>query len=129
MTANPNLAIQERFVAAVFAGDAETLRTLLAPDFVLQQGAGMPYAGAYHGAHGFLAFLGIFGETLDIELLAPVRNFTCDDPSVIVSEFELKATVRQTGEHFESSLLEAWTFRDGLVTAIKPHYFNTPKPA
>lgn len=129
MTINPNLAVQERFVTAVFAGDTETIRELAAPDFVMREGSGLPFAGTFAGADGFLAFLGIFAATFDIELLAPVRSFLAQDPDVIAFEFTLKAVVRATGERFESSLIEVWTFRDGKVAAILPHYFNVPKPA
>ena len=70
-----NLDVQQRFVAAVFAGDAVTLTALCHTDFALEQGAAMPYAGTYRGAEGFLAFLGVFGETYDIEKLEPARDY------------------------------------------------------
>ena len=127
LTPNPNLAVQVQFVTAVFAGDAETLRALAAPDFLLLEGSGMPFAGTFEGADGFLAFLGVFAETFDIEVLAPVRSFLSDDPDVIAFEFDLRAVVRASGERFESSLIEVWTFRAGKVVTIKPHYFNVPK--
>jgi len=127
MSANPNLAVQERFVAAVFAGDADTLRELAAPDFVLLEGSGLPFEPSYSGAEGFLRFLTAFAATFDIEVLAPVRSFASEDPDVIAFEFELKATDRATGKRFETSLIEVWTFREGKVAALKPHYFNVPK--
>jgi uncharacterized protein len=126
MTMNPNLAVQERFVAAVFAGDAQTLRELAAPDFMLLEGSGLPFAGSYSGADGFLRFLGIFAEVFDIDVLAPVRSFHSDDPDVIAFEFDLRAVDRATGKRFESSLIEVWTFREGKVASVKPHYFNVP---
>ncbi len=124
--ANPNLAVQDRFVAAVFAGDSATLHELAAPDFVLLEGSGLPFAGDFPGADGFLRFLGIFAEVFDIEVLAPVRSFQSDDPDVLATEFELRAVDRATGKPFESSLIEVWTFREGKVASIKPHYFNVP---
>jgi ketosteroid isomerase-like protein len=121
---NPNLAIQQRFVAAVFAGDGATIEALCAPDFELLEGSGLPFAGVYKGGTGFLAFLGRFMETFEIERLEPVRTYEAADPDFLACEFELRATVRATGETFESSLVELWTFRDGQVVGIKPHYFN-----
>ena len=124
MTGNPNLKIQEQFVSAVFAGDADTIRSLCSPDFELHEGSGLPFAGIYRGADGFLEFLGVFNETFDIEELVPVRTFTTDDPDWLIGELNLRATVRASGQRFESSLLEMWQFRDGKVVRIKPHYFN-----
>ena len=126
MAENPNIDIQERFVAAVFAGDTATLARLCHADFMLEQGAAMPYAGTYRGPKGFLAFLGIFGETFDIEKLEQLRTYLCSDPDLLVSEFDLVAVVRATGQRFETSLLERWQFSGGKVIGIKPHYFEPP---
>jgi ketosteroid isomerase-like protein len=128
MAANRNLLVQQQFVDAVFAGDGDTIRSLAAPDFELVEGSGMPFAGVYRGADGFLEFLGLFSDTFDLEYLRPVRCFASDDPDRMAFEFELRGVHRATGELFESSLIEAWTFRDGRVAVIKPHYFNVPKP-
>jgi uncharacterized protein len=124
MTRNSNLAIQEQFVTAVFAGDTATIEALCAPEFELHEGSGLPFAGTYRGAQGFLEFLGLFNDTLDIEYLTPVRTYTTDDPDWLVGELNLRATLRATGKLFESSLMEMWQFRNGKVVAIKPHYFN-----
>ncbi len=124
MPDNANLAVLERFVAAVFAGDADTILSLCDPDFVLEEGSGLSFAGTYPGGEGFLRFFGIFNETLDIERMETLRIYTTQDPDFVVTEMELRATVRATGKPFESSLLERWHFRDGKVLSVKPHYFN-----
>ena len=125
MTTNANIQLQEQFVAAVFAGNAETVRALAHAAFELQEGSGLPFAGTYRGADGFLRFLGIFCQTFDIERLAPIRSYESSDPDRIAFEFDLRATVRSTSELFESTLIEIWTFKDGKVLSIKPHYFNS----
>jgi ketosteroid isomerase-like protein len=124
MTGNPNLAIQEQFVTAVFAGDADTIKALCAPEFELHEGSGLPFAGTYRGAEGFLEFLGVFNDTFDIEHLTPVRTYTTGDPDWLVGELNLRATLRASGKLFETSLMEMWQFKNGKVVAIKPHYFN-----
>lgn len=124
MPENPNRTVIDRFVAAVFAGDSATLLSLCDPEFVLHEGSGLSFGGTYAGGEGFLAFLGLFSQTLDIARLEPIRTYLTDDPDWIVCEFELEATVRATGKPFASSLLERWHFRDGKVLAIKPHYFD-----
>jgi ketosteroid isomerase-like protein len=127
MASNPNLPVQQRFVAAVFAGDGDTIRSLCAPDFELLEGSGLPFAGVFRGAEGFLAFLGVFNDTFELEYLNPVRHYASDDPDRMAFDFELRGVHRATGEAFESSLVELWTFREGKVVTIKPHYFNVPK--
>lgn len=124
MAQNPNLAVIERFVGAVFSGDGETLKGLCAPDFQLHEGSGLAFAGTYHGGEGFLQFLEAFGATFEIEQLEPLRTYVTEDPDFAVTEMDLRATVKATGKVFASSLLERWRFRDGRVVEITPHYFN-----
>jgi ketosteroid isomerase-like protein len=124
MAHNPNLAVIERFVGAVFSGDGEALKALCAPDFQLHEGSGLAFAGTYHGGEGFLRFLEIFGATFDIERLEPLRTYVTDDPDYVVAEMDLRAVVKATGKVFASSLLERWRFRDGQVIEIAPHYFH-----
>jgi ketosteroid isomerase-like protein len=125
MTDSRNIQIKERFVSAVFAGDADTIRALTDEAFELHEGSGLPFAGTYHGAEGFLEFLGLFNQTFDIERLEPVRTYESADSDWLAFEFDLRATVRKTGQRFESTLVEIWNFKDGKVIGIKPHYFNS----
>lgn len=124
MTDNPNLAVLERFTTAVMAGDGETVKSLCDPAFALHEGSGLSFAGTYHGGDGFLEFLGIFMGALEIERLETQRIYQSSDPDFVIAEMELRATIRETGKVFESSLLERWRFRDGKVVEVKPHYFN-----
>jgi uncharacterized protein len=126
MSRNPNIGIQEQFVAAVFAGDGDTIRTLADPEFELIEGSSLPFAGTYRGADGFLEFLGIFNNTFEIERLAPVRVYEAEDPDYLAFEFDLRGIYRAAGKVFESTLIEVWNFKNGKVLSIKPHYFNSP---
>jgi len=121
-----NLEVQRSFVEAVFASDAQTIRELAAPDFKLFEGSGLPFAGVYEGAEGFLAFLGTFVDTFEIEKLEPVRHYASDDPDKLAFEFDFQAKVKATGETLETSIVELWQFRNGKVEAIRAHYFNVP---
>jgi ketosteroid isomerase-like protein len=126
MTQNPNLAVQSRFVSAVFAGDRQTILDLAHEEFQLHEGSGMPFAGTFHGGEGFWEFLGIFNETFELEYLTPTETFQSADPDRIAFEFALRGKLRTTGELFDSTLIEVWEFCSGKVRRIKPHYFNSP---
>lgn len=126
MSANPNLATMQAFMNAALSGDAETLRSLCHPDFVLEEGSGMPFAGTFSGADGFLAFLGVFMDTFAIERFDAVRAYECGDPDFLASEMELVSTLKSNGQRYDSSLVEIWRFRDGKVISVKPHYFHSP---
>jgi ketosteroid isomerase-like protein len=126
MTENPNLAVQSRFVSAVFAGDRQTILDLADAAFELHEGSGMPFAGTFHGGEGFWNFLGIFNETFDLEYLTPTETFLSSNPDRIAFEFKLRGTLRSSNELFDSTLIEVWEFGAGKVRSIKPHYFNSP---
>jgi len=123
-----NVATTERFVAAVFAGDHAVLRELLHPDFELHQAAGLEYAGLYRGADGFLAFLQKFAATYEIELLERTHSYVSDDnPDLLVFEFAFRGTLKSSGRKFDTTMLERWTFQDGKVIRVVPHYFEIPR--
>lgn len=121
-----NLAVKQQFVAAVFAGDKDTLRRLADPQFELHEGSAMPFAGIYRGAEGFIAFLDIFMTAFDIRRLEETGAYTSDDPDRMVFTFELEASYRPAGTDFTSSLIEAWQFSNGKVLKIVAHYLNSP---
>jgi ketosteroid isomerase-like protein len=121
-----NLSVKQQFVSAVFAGDKDTLRRLADPQFELHEGSGMPFAGVYRGAEGFIAFLDIFMAAFDIRRLEETGAYTSEDPDQMVFAFELEATYRPTGTDFTSSLIEAWQFSNGKVLKIVAHYLNSP---
>ncbi len=123
---HPNAIVKQEFVAAVFAGDFDTIRRLAHPDFELHEGSGMPFAGIYRGADGFIKFLGIFAATFDIKKLEEAGAYASNHPDHMAFSFELEAVLRSSGAAFSSSLVETWVFRDGLVAKISAHYFNAP---
>lgn len=124
---NKNLAIKDRFVAAVLAGDQDTVAQLLDPEFELRQPAGLVYAGVYKGAAGFMRFLEAFGAAYEIESLENTNSYVAqDDPDVVVLEFRFRGRVKATGEAFDVNQLEPWYFREGKVRLIRPHWLNKP---
>jgi ketosteroid isomerase-like protein len=126
---NTNIAIKNRFVAGVFANDAQTIHELCDPAFELIQSVDLPYGGTYRGADGFMQFLKQFVATYHIEKLEQTNIFYTDDPDLLIFEFDFRATLQSTGKSFVTTILEPWRFRNGRVLTITPHYFNVPAKA
>ena len=123
---HPNIAAKKQFVAAVFTGDHETIRRLAHRDFELLEGSGMPFAGIYRGADGFIEFLEIFMTTFDIIKFEETGTFVSEDPDHMAFQFDLDAVFRSAGTPFSTSLVETWQFRDGKVAKIIAHYLHSP---
>jgi ketosteroid isomerase-like protein len=124
--ANPNVAVSERFTKALYASDQETIRALLAPDFVLRQDKALPYGGEYKGADGFLTFMAAFMKTYEIEALEQKHTFLTDDPDTVIFEFAFRGTQLVANVKFDTTLLEYWKFRNGKIVSITPHWFEVP---
>lgn len=122
-----NIAVMNRFIKAVFAGDHEVLTGLLHSDFELLHSTTVPYAGKYRGAEGFLRFLEIFMNSFDPLDLDTGETYVAPSGALVV-EIMLNGTLKTSGKRVETSMLEKWEFEDGLVRRIKPHYFD-PNPA
>lgn len=122
-----NIAIKDRFVAAVFAGDTATMRSLLDPAFELHQPPGLAYAGTYAGADGFMRFLEKFMTTYDIEALDNTDTYSSQNPDRIVLEFRFAGKLKATGEKFDTPQLERWEFRAGKILRITVLWFAMPR--
>jgi ketosteroid isomerase-like protein len=126
---HPHLTIKTQFVAAVFAGDHDTIRQLAHHDFELHEGSGTPFAGIHRGAEGFIRFLDIFLATFDIKRFEETGSFASGNPDRMAFQFELDAVLRNSGKAFSSSLVEIWHFKDHRVEKIVAHYLHAPLQA
>jgi ketosteroid isomerase-like protein len=115
----------QRFYAAVLAGDQATQRSLIHPDFVLYEADGLPYAGEYHGADGWIsAFAKIASTWVDIGF---EQKLLIGEPDG--EEFAwfmgLSGRAAKTGKPFKTTVFELWSVRDGKIFSIRPHYWDT----
>lgn len=125
---NPNIAIKDRWVEAVFAGDRHTLHALADPDLQLYQPEGLPYGGTYRGVDGFFDFLDRFTAAYDLEALEPTGVYVeANDPDRLVLGFRISGVLRSSGKAFASPQLEAWDFRDGRIVSIRVMWFTLPE--
>jgi len=125
--ANPNIAIKDRWVEAVFSGDREILSSLAAPGMKLYQPEGLPYSGVYEGVDGFFDFLDKFMAAYDLESLDQTALYVADEnPDKLAIGFHIKGTLRSSGNSFESPQFETWNFRDGKIEEIRVFWFTLP---
>jgi ketosteroid isomerase-like protein len=124
---NPNIAVKDRWVEAVFAGDREAIRQLADPDFELYQSPGLAYEGVYKGVDGFFDFLDRFLAAYELESLEPTALYVEQtDPDRLALGFQIKGRLRASGKRFESPQLECWDFRNGKVVRIRVFWFQMP---
>ena len=113
----------EAFFSAFKAQDAATMETLLAPDFVIRESAGLPYAGVYRGFAGWMELLGRIAATWT-GITPTIRHFIGDDGHFAVM-MDLALTSKSTGRTLETSVFELWTVDAGKIKEVQPFYWDT----
>jgi uncharacterized protein len=112
-------------LAALNSGDAQQMQAICHPDLVIEDPAGLPYGGVYRGFEGLAEVAG--------RLLAIVSECRIETEQIFgdaaSGEFVLRQrlTGRATasGRPVETSILEHYIFRDGLLVKIRPYYWDT----
>ena len=118
--------VKARFVDALFAGDWDTMATLVHPDFELREPAALPYGGIYQGIEGFKQCWEAIQRAHQTTHLDTLAAYLAAEPDRIVVELDWRGTVHATGEHAASKVMEQFEFRDGKITVIALYWFNIP---
>ena len=119
-----NREFSERFLAAMRAGDVETMSDMLHPQFELIEADSLPYGGVYRGLDGWLALTKLVGEAFAGFRLKLIE-YGGESADTLVILFEISGRGRHSGTAFQTRVLEYWQFRDGKLWRIDPFYFDT----
>ena len=122
-TANRDQLAVRAFLEAFRNADLAAMEALLAPDFVLRQADGLPYAGVYRGVEGWRGLLHKFGQTWSSLVPALVASVGSGPQFALL--FDLAFTSRASGKTLNTRVLEFWTLRNGKVVEILPFYWDT----
>lgn len=114
----------ERFMTATRTGDKATLAEMVHPDFELIEPTGVPYEGTFRGLDGWRKLARAVVEAWEDFKVEPIA-FPGESESSFVVHLRLSGRSRKTGNPFDMSVLELWTFQDGKLIGISPHYFDT----
>ncbi|MFI1385167.1 nuclear transport factor 2 family protein [Embleya sp. NPDC020886] len=99
------------------------LAACLAPDVVMYQAPGLPYGGPRYGPSGIEDFMAAMSEAWrEMEFLE--QRFAVDGESVAILNRGL-LTARATGRVLDTWVMQMITVRDGLITEIRPFYWDT----
>ncbi|MFH8405063.1 nuclear transport factor 2 family protein [Streptomyces sp. NPDC018019] len=124
-------AVLERFYEAerayVAAGgpgraDFSALAACLAPDVVLHQSPGLPYAGEWRGPAGMERFMAVMGRLWrSMEFLE--QRQSVDGEEVVVTS-RVRFTARATGRVLTTTIVQLMTVREGRIREVRPFYWD-----
>ena len=114
-----------RVMAIIRSGDEARLTELCDPNICVEQAAALPYGGVYRGVAGLRKMLkGLREAWTDMNAsLEHVLGDASGDHLLTIQH--LRARSSKTGRPVDMTVAELFSFRDGRLISIHPHYFDT----
>jgi uncharacterized protein len=119
---NKNVDTLNSFFELVGGGQMAAALELIHPECVLNEAAGLPYAGDYIGGTGFLKLWTVIEEGFDLTV------HTCQvhgASEVVVAEMQASLRSKETGRNLDTQIVELYRFTDGLISNIDVFYKDT----
>ena len=117
--------VREFFTAAAAAND-DAMLAILHPSLRVVEAESLPYGGVTEGRDNFKEFTKSVFKTWKNTRIITEELIEDGNKVVVVATMSGESKTSET--HFTMPIAEIWTFdSDGLVTEIKPFYFDTKK--
>ncbi|NIM69795.1 MAG: hypothetical protein GTN86_04050 [Xanthomonadales bacterium] len=116
------IEIAKRLYAAAAAEEWDEFAQWIHPEFVIRESAALPYAGSYQGVDGFRQLVRAVFTHFHRLYAEPGHYMEGEDH--VAAIVRLHGTGKRSGRAFETSVLELFRFRDGLVVEILPYYWD-----
>jgi ketosteroid isomerase-like protein len=133
-TTNRNVENTKLIYAAVPAGDAETVFSLLDPEVVIRYYGveDIPYSGVFRGIAGATEFFTRVGESVEVVAMEPYSFISEGDELAVWGRLVFRRI--ETGEGFASDFAHIITLRDGkwlhfrdfMNSAVAADVFRNP---
>lgn len=118
-----NKATVQKFYQAIFSGDWAGVEKCLSSNFVVYEADGLPYGGKYHGIVELKELFGrVAGYWNDLKIES--KGLTSGD-GYVVGILEFSGTSKSTGKQVSMPIAEIVEFENGLISSIKPVYWDT----
>lgn len=118
-----NIALMQRFYDAIFAGDWAGVEQQVSNDLVIQEAAGLPYAGEYRGMGGLQT---VFGKVMGYwdDLSIEVKAITSGGDTA-VGLLQFNGTSKATQKKVSMPIAEVARIENGRIASIHPFYWDT----
>lgn len=120
-------ALLRRVYDAAGQRDWATVESLCSPDLVISEPASLPFGGEYRGRDALLRLFTVvmaYWNDPQVTVDAIVGD---DDRAAVFLTFTM--TSKHTSRTFTQTVVESARSKDGLVTEMRIHYFDTAEVA
>ena len=122
----PNKERVRDFFAAAAADNDDAMLAILHPNLRVIEAESLPYGGVVEGRNNFKEFTKRVFKTWKNTRVITEELIEDGNKVVVLATMSGESKTSQT--QFTMSIAEIWSFdNDGLVTEIKPFYFDTKK--
>ena len=118
-------AAEEQYLAAGGPGGAsfEFLEPFFSREVVLHQAEALPYGGTWHGHDGMERFFVAMSQAWESFTTTEQTFLAVEGPVVVLTWVHARA--RATGQELDFPILQTVTVTDGLITDVRPFYWDT----
>jgi ketosteroid isomerase-like protein len=110
------------FMDCVNKGDMPGALKYVDADVSVTEPASMPYGGDYSGHAGFVDLMGKISATWAKWRETPNRY--AENGGLVFRECTVRAILRDAGREVEMPFIEMFEVTGGLITVIRPHYWD-----
>ncbi len=115
--------IVRAFLSAARQGDMATVASLLHPEAQVIEADSLPFGGVVSGFEGFTRLVRQVFTTF-ANTAVTIDEYIAEGDTVVVLA-TMTGQSKRSGEVFSMPISEIWRLRDGLITEIKPFYYDT----
>jgi len=108
-------------------GDWDGVEAVLSDDLVIHEAASLPFGGEYRGRtalRDLFATVMAYWENPSVEIFSIVG-----DDTYVVALMNFTMTSKHSGNTFTQKMAEVSTVKNGLVTEMRIHYYDTSQVA
>jgi uncharacterized protein len=116
-------SVVARFYDCALRSDVEAIGEILHPDVVIHEAASLPFGGAHTGRVAVLELLGTLFAGIDLDSV--VRGDVLVHGERAAAFLEIPFRTADPANTEAMPIIETFVVRDGLITEIRPYYFDT----
>jgi SnoaL-like domain len=121
-----NLTVVSGYFDFLFKkGDFGSLQKIIAKDAKYTQAEGLPYGGIYTGFSEWIQMFTKVQTYFDLQLTEDPVLFSNPANNKVVANFTVQFKSKKTKKEITMSITELFELNDGMITSIKPYYFDT----
>ena len=119
------IVVAQYFEYLFKTGDFVAMRKIIAKNAVYSQAVGLPYGGTYTGFDELLTMFSKAQPFFDLKIEKEPIYYTNNINNDVMLSFTIKCKAKTSGKDIVMPISEYFELKDGLITAIRPFYFDT----